>query len=670
MFSEDDFIVLNEKVKGGSSPSIRYFENVNTKAKWIGKCSDIAITKQKKDGTPVAPDYIKEYKEYLAIKLYNLFDVGTPDIALSNQVLSIETQEGVFGYALKDYKQQNRGKLPLNVPDIDKPRLHLMSRYIDDFRPLGERFIKDYHQQPYRYYYNYQILNQEGKYVPLKGFGKALAVACFLYDYDCVGNSGTNMGYVLKGTYAEIVKIDAGEAFAFFEDQSFSHDPRDRDVLVTPANPSGAEGYGKFHFKELNRADQKEFALTVQRIMDCSCDSLELIFKELIEVDSRFEKLLRHFLERKVNFIDAFSPEIKEFISTEGNNLVAQVCDQLNISLRISDDFISDPIDKIAYMKIINGEAPKITNEQVRTYFASMIERSQETIRQECTTILNSPIIPAEAKCELLILKLFSCDDPQTPSVIVTGLYMYHNEKNKFFTKESLITFSTLTRLEVIATIVNNRDNFTVLLAIRGHLARLFVNLASKVNGESDEAKLFRMLAKTIDVNMQRIEDGETALHMASAHGITENIKLLLQYKAEVNVQNNYKTTPLHVASMESKCESLKLLVENGGDLNILDKKHRTPLHVAMERFISLQDESNIEFIEAVKSVSYLLDQYNKLPLEFKKFLLRQLQDDTSCPIENYWNGLTQRQKFALFNIYVETPAAIGSLTPFPTPTP
>lgn len=30
------------------------------------------------------------------------------------------------------------------------------------------------------------------------GFGRVLAVATFLYDYDCVGNSGGNMGYIIN----------------------------------------------------------------------------------------------------------------------------------------------------------------------------------------------------------------------------------------------------------------------------------------------------------------------------------------------------------------------------------------------------------------------------------------------------------------------------------------
>ena len=55
----------------------------------------------------------------------------------------------------------------------------------------------------------------------LVGFGRALAVATFLYDYDCVGNSGGNMGYIIgENGLANIIKIDAGEALPFLEDMT------------------------------------------------------------------------------------------------------------------------------------------------------------------------------------------------------------------------------------------------------------------------------------------------------------------------------------------------------------------------------------------------------------------------------------------------------------------
>ena len=70
----------------------------------------------------------------------------------------------------------------------------------------------------------------------LTGFGKTLAVATFLYDYDCLGNSGGNMGYIINGENAVTVKIDAGEALPFVDDltsaKGIEHHPRSRDMIV------------------------------------------------------------------------------------------------------------------------------------------------------------------------------------------------------------------------------------------------------------------------------------------------------------------------------------------------------------------------------------------------------------------------------------------------------
>jgi hypothetical protein len=60
--------------------------------KWIGKCSNIAIACQNKNGSLAPPDNINEYKEFLAIKLYETFGVKVPELTLSKQPLSFDAQ--------------------------------------------------------------------------------------------------------------------------------------------------------------------------------------------------------------------------------------------------------------------------------------------------------------------------------------------------------------------------------------------------------------------------------------------------------------------------------------------------------------------------------------------------------------------------------------------------
>ena len=129
---------------------------------------------------------------------------------------------------------------------LEIPRVHILSKFIDEYKPLGERFMSDYGKTNKECYFV-----EEG--VPLVGFGRALAVATFLYDFDCVGNSGGNMGYVIKDGKASIVKIDAGEALPFFGDTSgaegLNHSPDTRDMIMDT-------GGTKISFEKLSKRDK------------------------------------------------------------------------------------------------------------------------------------------------------------------------------------------------------------------------------------------------------------------------------------------------------------------------------------------------------------------------------------------------------------------------------
>ena len=230
-------------------------------------------------------------------------------MCIVGQIISRSAQE-TYKFFFDEYIQEFK-KLPQNVPRLDAPRLHMMSRFVEGFRELGENFLTDYAKQPKDDY-----CKVAG--IPLKGFGNALAVATFLYDYDCIGNSGGNMGYVIKDFCTQIVKIDAGEALPFVEDlssaQGIRHDPRERNMLI-------GTGGTKISFLELNKADQKEFAATAKAILECPDKELEAIFKEVISTDKRFEKVLKHLLERKSKFLYAFTPEVRKLLDIEMKKL-------------------------------------------------------------------------------------------------------------------------------------------------------------------------------------------------------------------------------------------------------------------------------------------------------------------------------------------------------------
>jgi len=304
-----DFTVLDKKVQGGSSASIQFFSHTKSNSTWIGKCSEKAIACQDNNGKLLAPDNISEYKESLAINLYSALGVETPKVILSKQVISNTAQE-TYTFFFDEYIQAF-AHLPQNVPTLDAPRLHLMSRFVEGFHELGDKFLAYYAKQPKDDYCKVAGM-------PLKGFGRTLAVATFLYDYDCIGRSGDNMGYVIEDSYAQIVKIDAGEALPFVEDMSsaegIKHDPRERNMFIDT-------GGTKISFSELNKAGKQEFAATAKAILECPDSQLETIFKEVISTDKRFEEVLKHLVERKSNFLEAFTPEVRKLLEIEMKKL-------------------------------------------------------------------------------------------------------------------------------------------------------------------------------------------------------------------------------------------------------------------------------------------------------------------------------------------------------------
>lgn len=100
------------------------------------------------------------------------------------------------------------------------------------------------------------------------------------------------------------------------------------------------------------------------------------------------------------------------------------------------------------------------------------------------------------------------------------------------------------------------------------------------------------------DVNAQD-KDQETPLHLASYYLSADLVKVLLDYRAQVDAEDNCGLTPLHQLVLGNhKCRSLSgigrlepwdsraiytahLLLEHGADVNAQNKDNETPLHLA-----------------------------------------------------------------------------------------
>ncbi|XP_039593324.1 transient receptor potential cation channel, subfamily N, member 1 isoform X2 [Polypterus senegalus] len=82
----------------------------------------------------------------------------------------------------------------------------------------------------------------------------------------------------------------------------------------------------------------------------------------------------------------------------------------------------------------------------------------------------------------------------------------------------------------------------------------------------------------------QRKGNGDTALHACCRKKDVELAKLLVEYGANVDFQNDEGQTSLHVAAWEGDEAMLKYFYQCKANPNIVDKLDRSPLHIAAER--------------------------------------------------------------------------------------
>merc|ERR1712098_835660 len=90
---------------------------------------------------------------------------------------------------------------------------------------------------------------------------------------------------------------------------------------------------------------------------------------------------------------------------------------------------------------------------------------------------------------------------------------------------------------------------------------------------------------------------GYTALHYAAARKKTENIQLLLDFKAEMDATNILEETPLMKAVRYSNINSVKVLLEHGPRLNVKNDHGDTALDIA--KFYRCENEKIIELLES-----------------------------------------------------------------------
>lgn len=92
-----------------------------------------------------------------------------------------------------------------------------------------------------------------------------------------------------------------------------------------------------------------------------------------------------------------------------------------------------------------------------------------------------------------------------------------------------------------------------------------------------------KLLKKGINPNIKDNEDELSAIVYAITLNNFKIFKLLLKYKADVNIQDYYGNTPLHYVIIENNMQFFDELEKYKIDPNIYNTESKTPLHIALE---------------------------------------------------------------------------------------
>mmetsp|Transcript_24139 Transcript_24139/g.45818 ORF Transcript_24139/g.45818 Transcript_24139/m.45818 type:complete len:196 (-) Transcript_24139:1120-1707(-) len=112
-------------------------------------------------------------------------------------------------------------------------------------------------------------------------------------------------------------------------------------------------------------------------------------------------------------------------------------------------------------------------------------------------------------------------------------------------------------------------------------------------DGRVDEVRM--LVQSKADVRVQDA-GGDTSLHWAAYKGHTEMVKLLVQLQADVCARDNGGHTALHLAAFEGHTETVKAIVLLKADLRALDNNGHTALDLAAS-------EGRSETVEALKEL-------------------------------------------------------------------
>lgn len=112
----------------------------------------------------------------------------------------------------------------------------------------------------------------------------------------------------------------------------------------------------------------------------------------------------------------------------------------------------------------------------------------------------------------------------------------------------------------------------------------------ANVNAKMESSKLNQMMGK-----IDQAYEGYTALHFAVQKHNLDMVKLLVEKKAEINVQDYHKNTPLMVGAAFLNREAVVFLLEKKADPNIRNDRGDTAINLSRKRMGGAKEGQEIE---------------------------------------------------------------------------